>query len=355
MVGNIDTYDGQQNLEEWARMVERTAEFTGWSADNTFKAALFRLRGEASEHIEQLKTEGQIKTWEDTKRALKARFETSGKEQLYQHLLNTGTQGEKTVQEWAQIVRKMSLKAVGANEIKPEGPVGNDAQEGQEGQEGPGEQETEKEAKKAVLNFMRKTNFIRGLRKNLQLVVWRKKCKTFEEAIAAAADEEALEMAHKEGEVLSCFQGDLGLSTKPLVNSIVAALEAREAAKEVDKERQQERQSNTNYSRRDEFQYERNHRQNPESYQRAGRDNRRYEEQLPLPRTSNGNRIARNFRGNAPPQHLGRYPAPPMSEEERRDWTENRCFNCHMPGHQRRVCPVPRQTRFPGNGPRRLN
>ena len=30
---------------------------TGWSEDNTFKAALFRLRGEASEHIEQLRNE----------------------------------------------------------------------------------------------------------------------------------------------------------------------------------------------------------------------------------------------------------------------------------------------------------
>ena len=101
MVGNIDSFDGQQNLEEWIRMVERTAAFTGWSEDNTFKAALFRLRGEASEHIEQLRDEGHITSWEDTKRALRARYETSGREQFYQHLINTGTQGNKTVQEWA--------------------------------------------------------------------------------------------------------------------------------------------------------------------------------------------------------------------------------------------------------------
>ena len=31
MVGNIDTYDGQQNLEEWTRMVERAATFAGWT------------------------------------------------------------------------------------------------------------------------------------------------------------------------------------------------------------------------------------------------------------------------------------------------------------------------------------
>ena len=82
MVGNIDTYDGQQNLEEWIRMVERTAAFAGWNADNTFKAALFRLRGGASEHIEQLHTEGHITSWEDTKKALKARYETSDREQF---------------------------------------------------------------------------------------------------------------------------------------------------------------------------------------------------------------------------------------------------------------------------------
>ena len=36
-------------------MVERAAKFAGgWTDDHAFKAALFRLRGEASEHIEQL-------------------------------------------------------------------------------------------------------------------------------------------------------------------------------------------------------------------------------------------------------------------------------------------------------------
>ena len=53
--GNIDPYDWHQNQGEWIRMVERAAKFAGgWTDDHAFKAALFRLRGEASEHIEQL-------------------------------------------------------------------------------------------------------------------------------------------------------------------------------------------------------------------------------------------------------------------------------------------------------------
>ena len=100
MIGSVDNFDGTQNLEEWIQMVGRAAEFAGWSEENTFKAAMFRLRGEAGEHAEQLKSEGKLKTWKELQKALKERFETAGKEQWHQYLLNTGTQGSKTVQEW---------------------------------------------------------------------------------------------------------------------------------------------------------------------------------------------------------------------------------------------------------------
>ena len=76
-------------------MVGRAAEFAGWTEEATFKAAMFRLRGEAGEHAEQLKSEGKLKTWKELQEALKDRFETAGKEQWYQYLLNTGTQGSK--------------------------------------------------------------------------------------------------------------------------------------------------------------------------------------------------------------------------------------------------------------------
>ena len=83
------------------------------------------------------------------------------------------------------------------------------------------------ESTKLIFSFMRKTNLIRGLRSNLPQVVWRKKRQTFEEAVAAATEEEEIEMARKEEEVLSCFRGNYeGKSaSRPLVNSIVAALE----------------------------------------------------------------------------------------------------------------------------------
>ena len=61
MVYNIDIYDGQQSLKERTQIVGRTVIVAGWTEDNKSKAALFRLRGQASEHIEQLSSDGQIK------------------------------------------------------------------------------------------------------------------------------------------------------------------------------------------------------------------------------------------------------------------------------------------------------
>ncbi|KAF0308650.1 hypothetical protein FJT64_020146 [Amphibalanus amphitrite] len=79
MIGSVDNFDGQQNLQEWIQMVNRAAEFAGWTDDATFKAAMFRLRGEAGEHAEQLKSEGKITSWPELQVALKDRFETAGR------------------------------------------------------------------------------------------------------------------------------------------------------------------------------------------------------------------------------------------------------------------------------------
>ena len=110
----------------------------------------FRLCGEASEHLEQLCAEKKVTKWEETKQALHARFETSGKEQMHQHLRNTGTQGNKTVQEWAQLVPSLSLRALGAS---GSGIKSEPRTEGT-GTRAPAEER--KEDTKSVLNYMRR-------------------------------------------------------------------------------------------------------------------------------------------------------------------------------------------------------
>ena len=234
VIGSVDNFDGQQNLEEWIQMIERAAEFAGWGPEQSFKAALFRLRGEAGEYAEQLRDEGKLTSWKELKQALKERYENAGKEQWHQYLLNTATQGNSTVQEWAQTVRKLSLKALGSegNQLKreEEGQQGQQAGEGQP-QEAAGNAGSE--ARKKLLDFMRKSNFVRGLRSNLRKMVWRNKCGTFDEAVRAAAEEEAVEASHREEEVLSCYKRDLPNFTAPgLVDQIVSALEIREEEKQ---------------------------------------------------------------------------------------------------------------------------
>ena len=84
---------------------------------------------------------------------------------------------------------------------------------------------------KELLDYERKTNFVRGLRSSLRQMVRRKKCKTFDEAVKAAAEEEVVEASHRE-EVLSCYKMESPeLATAGLVDKTVAALELREKAK----------------------------------------------------------------------------------------------------------------------------
>ena len=244
VIGSVDLFDGQQNLEEWLLMMDRASEFAGWTPDQVYKAALFRLRGEAGEYAEQLRNEGKIKTWEELKKALKERYNTAGKELWHHYLLNTATQGGSTVQEWAQTVRKLSLLALGSEglEVKQE-QEGNQRGGEIEGGQGGGEavagnaNAMEAEARKKLLGFMRKSNFVRGLRSSLRQAVWRSKSTTFDEAVQAAAEEEAVESSNREEEVLSCYKRDLPRLAQPgLVDQIVAALEVRDEMKRKGRE-----------------------------------------------------------------------------------------------------------------------
>ena len=382
VIGSVDNFDGQQNLEEWIQMVGRAAEFAGWTEEATFKAAMFRLRGEAGEHAEQLKAEGKIKTWKELQEALKDRFETAGKEQWHQYLLNTGTQGTKTVQEWAQAVRKLSLRALGPEMMVTKREEGEPPLNQEEER---AEAARKKEARKGLLDYMRKTNFVRGLRSSLRQVVWRKKCQTFDEAVRTAAEEEAVEASHREEEVLSCYKGEVPeFATAGLVEKIVAALELREELKKTQTVAPQEIRTRATKSSRptregpcrkgatqqtdeeaddddddDEGAQDRArgaYRSPPA--QRTSRmpfenaAGQRYAEQLPLPRQARGGGWSdrpQEWRRNAMPE--GQYEAR-FQRYGPRD-ARDRCFTCGRPGHYARACPMNAAPRS-GNGFRRL-
>ena len=379
VIGSVDNFDGQQNLDEWVLMIERAAEFAGWGPDQSFKAAMFRLRGEAGEYAEQLKDEGKLTTWKELKEALKERYDTAGKEQWHQYLLNTATQGSSTVQEWAQTVRKVSLLA-----LKSEGiglrrnQEGNQAEGGSEDVVETGGAQTE--AKKKLLDFMRKSNFIRGLRSSLRQMVWRKKCATFDDAVRVAAEEEAVESSHREEEVLSCYKRDLPKLAEPgLVDQIVAALEIREEAKHKNQERTRQVEERTakagSKNLRD---------GNSAPGRRMGQD----DGFLQSGHEEDGNdgmhpAIGQSFFPNQPvrppfqrqetQQYGGQLPLPRggyasrgpgrKMEWTRQGWPEQRwqtrgnremyCYSCGGRGHMRRQCPSS-EFQQPGNDYRRL-
>ena len=383
VIGSVDNFDGQQNLEEWIQMIERAAEFAGWGPEQSFKAALFRLRGEAGEYAEQLRDEGKLASWKDLKQALKERYENAGKEQWHQYLLNTATQGNSTVQEWAQTVRKLSLKALGSegNQLKRE----EEGQQGQQAGEGQPQEEAGNagsEARKKLLDFMRKSNFIRGLRSSLRKMVWRNKCGTFDEAVRAAAEEEAVEASHREEEVLSCYKRDLPNFTAPgLVDQIVSALEIREEERRKGHEavkKDQERTTKTEprtpraedgahepevgpeeesrYRTRESEDYVgippgiRNYYRGPAAGRgHANPNSLQYGDQLPLPRNRGPRPGAR--------QEWTRQGWGGDSGRARMNFDNLRpginCYNCGGRGHVRRECPTPTHQQ-PGNGSRRL-
>ena len=382
VIGSVDNFDGQQDLDEWILMIERAAEFAGWNPEQAFKAALFRLRGEAGEFAEQLKEEGKLTNWDGLKTALKDRYDTAGKEQWHQYLLNSATQGNKTVQEWAQTVRKLSILALGSEGkiIKNEGQRPGEEDAGEQPDQGANA--AKNEARKKLLDFMRKSNFVRGLRSSLRKMVWRKKCETFDDAVRAAGEEEAVECSHREEEVLSCYKRDIPQpantnNNSALIEQIVAAIELRDEEKrKKENGRTSKGGSNENTTLRSTQADEADSgtEQHPgnrtgEERQRPANDdrifnngansrqggqrwgNQQYERQLPLPRN------------NRPNQWSGR-----RQEWTRQGWRNEppttwrdydrgqgpiRCYGCGEIGHIRRNCPhaAPPQS---GNGYRRL-
>ena len=341
-------------------MVERTATFSGWNPDQTLKAALFRLRGEAGELIDQLTAEKKINNWEDVQRSLKERFQGEGKEIWYRHLLHSSYQEGKTVQEWAQLVRKLSVQALGENPFKTEA---------SEGEDQAAVAAVKTEARRCMLDYMRLTNFIRGLRKNLRIAVLRKKCPDFDSAVAVATDEETLEITTREEEALTGFPRIRGTGLagpyQPLIDGLVAALEAREETKSkwpptspTSLQSGPEKAASAGYEKRVSS-ATRRARDSQENRGRSGRevqphlpprperydnweeeDNGKYNEQIPLPRQER--RQEPHVRTWVPDRAKPRKNRLSWYEQliptEQEDFNEGRCFKCHKKGHRRAQC-----------------
>ena len=204
---------------------------------------------------------------------------------------------------------------------------------------------------------MRKTHFIRGLRKGLRQEVWRKKCKTFEEAVEVATAEEEMEMANKEEEVLSCFKGTPGAeSTEALITGLVAALDAREAAKTTEKTQPEDRAQPTKYGAAMQPDTEAAQMKEKNPFRNKSFGGQNLNQQLPLPRPGYRERPSSNPGrwGPPPPWAYQRYPVPPPTGYGQRDRDLHLCFYCHQPGHIKRFCPHLKPSQS-GNGPRRLN
>ena len=336
MFHTVDEFDGSQNIIEWIRELERASDFAEWDERTLLKVVLIRLKGEASEFVSHLQEEGKAKTWENLKTALKDRYQTTRREQWHQFLLNTGQQEGKTVQEWAQQVRKLSLASLTPDDKKVgSGPASGSAETGGGGPTS-GSTGNGATPKNPLLDYIRRTNFIRGLRPTLRRAVWRKHCATFDEAVSVAAEEESVEATTHEAEVLSSYR-EMPKKDE-LIEALVAALEIRD-------ENKRKGSSTTGAEA------------GSEGEQTTGRpEAAAYPDQLPLPRPSVPQRPPPNQA-----HHLGRGGRSGtswtwrQSEHARtgavgpampRPWSQEKwdlyraglCFHCRMPGHITRDC-----------------
>ena len=351
----VDEFDGTQNVDDWIRELERADDFANWGKSTLLKVALIRLKGEASEFVSHLQEEGKAKNWEELKTALQDRYQTTRREQWHQFLLNTGQQEGKTVQEWAQLVRKLSLASLSPEDRKVGLSPATSQPETVREEERPATSRNGTTAPRSgtqrnpLLDYIRRTNFIRGLRPSLRKAVWRRHCTTFDEAVKAAAEEEALEATTHEAEVLSSYRE--GPTKEDLIDTLVAALEIRDEKKRKAVTGAEEGAA-------------------PERHLAVRQPApETYPEQLPLPQ-----RTAPQARSHSPSRHSGdwrragrywsrsgRAPAGAEGPVERRFWSDEEwrmyrdgvCFNCHGRGHIARYCSRQSPAGHAGNGGRR--
>ena len=257
-------FSGSQNVLDWIDHIERAGAFAKWNDEDVRKVARLRIRGEASEFVRHLELEDKAGTWKSLKKLLTERYESKGQEQLNQYLLSTSQQGGKTVQEWAQVVRKLSLYSLSDLdrephlETEPTSTSVADDTVGDEGREvdvndgdgagrnsrqpGADEEHAEemhrlrKRKERLLLDHMRRVNFVRGLKPDLRRAVLEKGCSTFDDAVKAAQKEENLNIAVGQEELLNsmCAQPDAARnhSVNDVAVAVVQLLEQRERARD---------------------------------------------------------------------------------------------------------------------------
>ena len=263
-------FSGTQNVVEWIDTVERVSSFGKWNDEELRKVARLKIRGGASEFVSHLELEDKANTWTALKKLLVDRYGSKGQEQLNQYLLSTSQQRDKTVQEWAQVVRKLSLNSLTDLDREPylemeqhgtdtanqtvvderrvdpnndgEG-IGPDASQttsitglamNKEIQRNHEEEmkKLRKRKERLLLDHMRRVNFVRGLRPDLRRAVLQRGCITFDKAVEAAQREENLNMAVGQEELLNsmCVQGEVRKNpdVKDVAIAVVQMLDERE-------------------------------------------------------------------------------------------------------------------------------
>ena len=254
-------FSGTQNIVDWIDTVERAGSFAKWNDDELRRVARLRIRGEASEYIGHLELEDKATTWTSLKKVLKDRYDSKGQEQLNQYLLSTSQQGEKTVQEWAQVVRKLSLKSLSdldrepnlQNEHHRATVTGDEAVDDRraecehagESDQSNGSQGTSvtdlamtkaaeehaeemkrlrKRKERLLLDHTRRVNFVRGLKPDLRRAVLKSGCTTFDEAVEVAQREENLDIAVGQEELLNSMCVQQEARETPVANEVAVAV-----------------------------------------------------------------------------------------------------------------------------------